>query len=567
MSSEPTGVSEQRASGLDDAADAGQRPDCVMTSEKHPSPDFRLEAPEHFNFSRDVIDRWAEDPERRALWIVDEEGGEREWTFAELATESRRTANALAEAGVRRGDVVLLILPRVVEWWTMNLACHRLGAIVSPGTIQLSGKDIAYRIEAAEAACVVADPDVAPRVDQALADRPASPGPVRIIVGAERPDWLSLAELLDGAKDEFETAHTRSDEEALLYFTSGTTGGPKMTLHTHASYPLGHLITGRFWLDLDEQDVHWNISDLGWAKAGWSSLYGPWHMGATVFADRTGRFDPKRVIGILSRYPITCVCAAPTIFRLLVLEDLAGQTFPSLRSCVTAGEPLNPETFHSWKDATGVTIREGYGQTETVILVGTFAGVPPRPGSMGVVSPGLDVQIIDERGEVRPPGREGDLAVRVRPERPVGLFKEYWKEPERTANYFKGDWYLTGDRAVRDADGYLYFVGRADDVILSSAYRIGPFEVESALLEHEAVAESAVVASPDEIRGSVVKAFIVLAPGFEPSDQLARQLQEHVKELTAPYKYPRKVEFVDDLPKTVSGKIRRAELRQREMST
>jgi acetyl-CoA synthetase/medium-chain acyl-CoA synthetase len=351
--------------------------------------------------------------------------------------------------------------------------------------------------------------------------------------------------LLEGS-GEFETADTRSDEMALLYFTSGTTGGPKMTVHTHASYPLSHLITGKYWLDLTEQDVHWNITDTGWAKAGWSSIFGPWHMGATIFAHHEERFHAKRALEILDEYPITSVCAPPTILRMFVLEDLSRYEFPSLRSVVTAGEPL-------------------YGQTETVVIVGAFRGVTPRPGSMGVAAPGFDLQVIDDDGNVLPPGREGDLAVRVKPDHPVGLFREYWKEPERTARFFKGDWYITGDRAVRDEDGYFYFVGRADDVILSAAYRIGPFEVESALLEHEAVAESAVVASPDPVRGSVVKAFIVLSPGYEPSRDLARRLQQFVKRTTAPYKYPRRVEFVTELPKTVSGKIRRAELRQREI--
>ena len=526
--------------------------------------EFRLEAPEHFNFARDVVDRWAEDPEHRALWWIDDDGAEQQWTFAQVARASRRAANVLATAGVRRGDVVMLVLPRVADWWVLNIACHRLGAVVSPGTTQLSVKDLAYRIDAAEAACVITSAEVAPRADEAIRGLSTSRERVRIIAEAERPGWLSLSEAIARASEDFETAGTRSDEVAILYFTSGTTGGPKMTLHTHASYPLGHLITGKFWLNLSEQDVHWNISDLGWAKAGWSSLYGPWHMGATVFVHQTERFEPKRALDILGAYPITSVCAAPTILRMLVQEDLSTHEFPTLRSCVTAGEPLNPETFHTWRNATGVTIREGYGQTETVVLAGAFVGVDPSPGSMGVPSPGFEVRVVDEHGHVLPPTREGDLAVRVSPERPVGLFKEYWKEPERTARYFRGDWYITGDRAVQDEDGYLYFVGRADDVILSAAYRIGPFEVESALLEHEAVVESAVVASPDEIRGSVVKAFVVLAPGFEPSDELTRQLQAHVKRLTAPYKYPRRIEYVGDLPKTVSGKIRRSELRERE---
>ncbi len=527
--------------------------------------DYRLEVPEHFNFSRDVIDRWAEDPQHRALWWIDDHGNERQWTFAELARDSRKVAGGLARLGVSRGDVVLVILPRVVEWWLTSLGCFRVGAVVSPGTIQLSAKDIAHRIQAAEATCVVTIPEVTSRVEEAIESLGGSTKLKACIAagGGWRPGWYGFADLLEGSAD-FETAATGSDEMALLYFTSGTTGGPKMTVHTHASYPLGHLVTGKFWLDLTEDDVHWNITDTGWAKAGWSSIFGPWHMGATIFAHHEERFHAKRALEILNEYPITSVCAPPTILRMFVLEDLSRYEFSSLRSVVTAGEPLNPETYESWEAATGVTIREGYGQTETVVLVGAFHGVKPRPGSMGVAAPGFDLQVIDDDGNVLPPGREGDLAVRVKPERPVGLFKEYWKEPERTARFFKGDWYITGDRAVLDEDGYFHFVGRADDVILSAAYRIGPFEVESALLEHEAVAESAVVASPDPVRGSVVKAFVVLSPGHEPSKDLARRLQQFVKRTTAPYKYPRRVEFVSELPKTVSGKIRRAELRQRE---
>ena len=529
--------------------------------------DFRLEVPEHFNFSRDVMDRWAEDPQRRALWWIDDHGNERQWTFAELARDSRKVASGLARLGVARGDVVLVILPRIVEWWLTSLGCFRVGAVVSPGTIQLSAKDIAQRIKSAEAACVVTIPEVAPRVEEAIESLGNSTTLKACVSagGGWQPGWYGFEDLLDGAPEDFETADTRSDEMALLYFTSGTTGGPKMTVHTHASYPLGNLVTGKFWLDLTEQDVHWNITDTGWAKAGWSSIFGPWHMGATIFAHHEERFHVKRALEILDEYPITSVCAPPTILRMFVLEDLSRYEFPSLRSVVTAGEPLNPETYESWEAATGVTIREGYGQTETVVLAGAFRGVTPRPGSMGVAAPGFDLQVIDDDGKVLPAGREGDLAVRVKPDRPVGLFKEYWKEPERTARFFRGDWYITGDRAVRDEDGYFHFVGRADDVILSAAYRIGPFEVESALLEHDAVAESAVVASPDRVRGSVVKAFIVLSPGYEPSAELARELQQFVKRTTAPYKYPRRVEFVAELPKTVSGKIRRAELRQREI--
>jgi acetyl-CoA synthetase/medium-chain acyl-CoA synthetase len=366
------------------------------------------------------------------------------------------------------------------------------------------------------------------------------------------------------AAEDFPAADTASDENAICYFTSGTTGYPKMAMHTHASYPLAHETTGRFWLDQRPNDLHWNISDTGWAKAAWSSYFGPWYCGSAVFVHHTEGFDPVRALQLLQRYPITTVCGAPTLYRMLVLQDLTAYRFPALRHCVAAGEPLNPEVIATWKERTGLTIRDGYGQTETVLLCGSFPCLEPRPGSMGKPAPGIDLHVIDEQGNPSPPHTEGELAVRIRPERPLGLFKEYWRDPERTAASFQGEWYLTGDRAYVDEEGFFWFVGRADDVILSSGYRIGPFEVESALLEHPSVAESAVVSSPDETRGEVVKAFVVLAPGFEGSDALRAELQEHVKKVTAPYKYPRSLEFVEALPKTVSGKIRRVELRERE---
>jgi acyl-coenzyme A synthetase/AMP-(fatty) acid ligase len=306
------------------------------------------------------------------------------------------------------------------------------------------------------------------------------------------------------------------------------------------------------------------VSDTGWAKAAWSSYFGPWNMGAALFVHHTDRFEPKKTLELLAKHPITTMCGAPTIYRMLVLEDLSKYKFPALRHCVGAGEPLNPEIIEVWKKATGCTIRDGYGQTETVLLCGSFPCIEPRFGSMGKPTPGFDLQVIDEDGNILPPDKEGDIAVRVEPVRPVGLFKEYWKEPERTASVYRKGWYLTGDRAYRDKDGYFWFVGRADDVILTSGYRIGPFEVESALIEHPAVAESAVVSSPDETRGEVVKAFVILAPGYKPSDALAKELQDHVKKVTAPYKYPRKIDFVTTLPKTISGKIRRVELRNKE---
>jgi acetyl-CoA synthetase/medium-chain acyl-CoA synthetase len=327
---------------------------------------------------------------------------------------------------------------------------------------------------------------------------------------------------------------------------------------------MAHETTGRFWLDLRQGDLHWNISDTGWAKAAYSSYCGPLICGATIFVDQCARFDAGRILELMERYPVTTFCSAPTVYRMLVLEDLSRIRFKSLRHCVGAGEPLNPEIIETWESATGLTIRDGYGQTETVLLCGVYPCLPRRPGSMGLPIPGIDLDIVDDKGNILPAGREGDIAVRVVPVRPAGLFKEYWKEPDKTAAVFRGDWYITGDRGYRDEEGYFWFVSRADDVITSAGYRIGPFEVESALIEHPAVAESAVVASPDELRGAVVKAYIVLVPGSAGGQEMIRELQDHVKKVTAPYKYPRKIEFVEALPKTISGKIRRIELRNRE---
>jgi acyl-coenzyme A synthetase/AMP-(fatty) acid ligase len=369
--------------------------------------------------------------------------------------------------------------------------------------------------------------------------------------------------VVGAASPVFAAADTAPDDDALCYFTSGTTGYPKMAIQTQG-YGLAHQITGRYWLDLRPDDVHWNLSDTGWAKAAWSSYFGPWTCGATIFVHHAEGFDPKRSLEVLAQYPITTFCGAPTIYRMVVLQDLSQYEFKTLRHCVGAGEPLNPEVIETWQRATGLVIRDGYGQTESVLLCASFPCLEPRFGSMGKPSPGIDLAVIDDDGSVLPAGREGDVAVRVKPARPPGLFKEYRGDEERTQKAFRGDWYLTGDRAYVDEDGYFWFVGRADDVILSAGYRIGPFEVESALLEHPAVVESAVVSSPDDMRGEVVKAFVVLAAGVAGSDELVKTLQDHVKHVTAPYKYPRKIEFVASLPKTVSGKIRRVELRERE---
>ena len=533
-----------------------------MTDYDKTYKEFEWEVPEYFNFAGDVIDKWAEDPDKLAMWWVDDDGNEVKKTFADISRTSKQFANVLEEQGVGQGDVVMVILPRNYEWWEVFTACIRMGALLAPGTTQLTSKDLDYRANAAQAACIVTNEEIAAKFDEVEDHCPTVKA--KVIVGGQRDGWTFYTDAVEKASDGFETAQTKSDDNCLVYFTSGTVGMPKMALHTHASYPIGHQVTGRFWLDLKPDDLHWNISDTGWAKAAWSSYFGPWNQGAAQFVHHTNRFDPKKTLDLLSRYPVTVMCGAPTIYRMLVLQDLTGYRFPSLRHCVGAGEPLNPEIIEVWKKAADCTIRDGYGQTETVLLCGAFPCIEPRFGSMGKSSPGFDLQVVDEDGNVLPRNTEGDIAVRVKPNRPVGLFKEYWKEPERTASVYRGDWYLTGDQAYVDEDGYFWFVGRADDVILTSGYRIGPFEVESALIEHPAVAESAVVSSPDETRGEVVKAYVIVSPGYTPSDDLAKELQDHVKKVTAPYKYPRKIEFVESLPKTISGKIRRVELRNKE---
>jgi len=516
-------------------------------------------APERYNFARDTIGRLAaERPDNRALLWVGPDGATIDRSFAQIAEAGARAARVLAEAGVTRGDTVLLLMSREIEWWELMLGCVTLGAIASPGTVQLSAKDIAYRARAAGARCVVGTGDTAPRVEAAA----LSADLARVHVGGPRQGWIDYAAARAVVRPFDGFADTGADEEALCYFTSGTTGQPKMTTHGHG-YALAHRITGEYWLDLKPGDLHWNLSDTGWAKAAWSSLFAPWQQGAAIFVHHGAGFDPVATMDLLTHFPITTLCAPPTAYRMFVRAALGDRVFPALRHCVSAGEPLNPEVIDLWRTATGLDIHDGYGQTETVLLCANRPGAT-RQGSMGRPAPPFDLVVIDETGTPLPPGIEGDIALRVDGVRPPGLFLGYRDDPDRTAGVFRHGWYLTGDRATVDEEGFFWFVGRSDDVILSSGYRIGPFEVESALFEHPAVAESAVVASPDPTRGEVVKAFVVLAAGHAPSDDLVRELQDHVKATTAPYKYPRRISFVEKLPKTVSGKIRRKELRDGE---
>jgi acetyl-CoA synthetase/medium-chain acyl-CoA synthetase len=516
--------------------------------------------PTYFNFACDVMERWGrERSEALALWCVDDRGGnEQKFSFGQLGENLRRAASFLHALGIARGDRVLVVLPRLPQWWIAMLGLTKLGAVPIPGTPLLTARDIRYRIEAAGVRAIISDAEGAAKVD-------GFDG-VRLLVGTERPGWANFDAGLRDTSPEFDCEPTRSDEPGLIYFTSGTTGPPKMVLHTQASYGLGHQLTGELWLDLRPDDVHWCLTDTGWAKAAWSCLFGPWQMGACVFAmDARGKFDPVATLRTLAQYPITTMCAPPTALRLMVREDLSAYRFPNLRHSVSAGEPLNPEVIATWKSATGLTLYEGYGQTETVVLIGNFRslGDEVRPGSMGKPAPGFTVALLDDDLNELPAGREGEIAVRVKPERPPGLFQEYWRNTAENAARFRGDWYLTGDRAMRDGDGYYWFVGRGDDVIKSAGYRIGPFEVESALIEHPAVLEAAVVGKADPVRGQIVKAFVVLRKGGAAGDDLKRELQVHCQRVTAPYKYPREIEFVAELPKTISGKIRRVELRQR----
>jgi acyl-coenzyme A synthetase/AMP-(fatty) acid ligase len=532
-----------------------------MTDYDKEYKEFKWQVPEYYNFAGDVFDKWAQDKEKLAMLWVDDSGMEIRKTFHDISVASKKMANVLTSRGIKQGDVVIVVLPRNIEWWIIFTACIRCGAMIAPGTTQLTAKDLEFRANKSDAACIITNPAIAATFDE-VKDK-CNTIISKIVITEPKEDWVFLDDAMAQASENFETAKTKADDNCLVYFTSGTTGFPKMALHTH-SYGFGHMVTGKYWLDLKENDMHWNVSDTGWAKAAWSSYFGPWNQGAAQFVHHTDRFDPKVTLDLLAKYPITTMCGAPTIYRMLVLQDLSRYTFPTLRHCVGAGEPLNPEIIEVWKKATGCTIRDGYGQTETVLLAGNFPCITPRFGSMGKPTPGIDLHVIDDKGNILGPDEEGDIAVRIEPERPVGLFKEYWKEPDRTASSFIPGWYLTGDRAYVDEDGYFWFVGRSDDVILTSGYRIGPFEVESALIEHPAVAESAVVSSPDDTRGEVVKAFVILAPGYRPGDDLIKEIQNHVKKTTAPYKYPRKIEFVDELPKTISGKIRRIELRESE---
>ena len=531
---------------------------------------FKIEVPEYFNFGFDVVDAWArKDRNKIAMVWTNQQGDEKFFTFRDISKRSNEIVNMMIKYKIGKGDRVLIMLHRVPEWWFMIVALIKMGVVYIPAPTMLTPKDLEYRINVSEAKMVITDVENAHKVDEIADICPSLQ--TKMVVDGTRDGWLSYPrELIYPAPVSSRIINlkgmrkTRSSDPMVIFFSSGTTGEPKMVMHSH-DYPLGHIVTARFWHDVRSNDLHFTVSDTGWAKSAWGKLLGQWVEGAAVFVyDYRNKFNATELLPIIEKYGITTFCAPPTIYRMLIMADLRKYDFSELRHCVSAGELINPEVIKAWKDATGLEIYEGYGQTETVLCIGTFPSIEPRYGSMGKPTPGWHIELHDEDGKQVKPGEEGSIAIRIDP-RPVGFFMEYWGNEEANANSTRGEFYYTGDRAIKDEDGYFWFVGRDDDVIKASGYRIGPFEVESAILEHQAVQEAAVVGSPDIIRGFVVKAFIVLKSGYEPSDKMARDIQEYVKSVTAPYKYPRKIEFVNELPKTISGKIKRKDLREAEM--
>ncbi|HBE76923.1 MAG TPA: acetyl-CoA synthetase [Firmicutes bacterium] len=532
---------------------------------------FKVRVPENFNFAFDVVDEWAEkSPDKVALVWCDEHGAEATFTFREIKYYSDKAANFFTALGIKKGDPVMLILRRRYEFWFSIIALHKIGAITIPATHLLKKKDLIYRNNAADVKLIVAvaGDEVVEHIDSAEADSPSLKH--KVLVGGEREGWHNFTSELAKAGETFMKPTgadmTQNKDIMLLYFTSGTTGYPKMVQHNF-TYPLGHIVTAKYWQCVQENQLHLTVSETGWAKSVWGKLYGQWLAGAVVFVYDFDKFVPEDLLTVIAKYKIATFCAPPTIYRYLIKEDFGKYDLSNLKYCAVAGEPLNPEVYNKFLSLTGIRLREAYGQTELTVTLATYPWLEPKPGSMGKPSPGYEIDIVDiydEEGRSCDVGEIGEIIVRTDNKIPVGLFEGYYRDPELTGSVWHNGLYHTGDTAWRDEDGYFWFVGRTDDVIKSSGYRIGPFEVESALLEHPAVLECAVTAVPDEVRGQVVKATIVLTKNYSAGDALKKELQEHVKNITAPYKYPRIIEFVSELPKTISGKIRRVEIREND---
>ena len=545
-----------------------------FTSEADFREHLHFKVPETFNFAYDVMDEWAKVAPDKLAWLwTSERGEELKATYAQFKEQTDQAAAYFLSLGIRRGDKVMLILKRHYQWWVSMMALCKIGAVAIPATHMLTASDIVYRNQRASVKAIICvnDEYVTTQVLQAMAESPTVEVLVAVNSLAERNkpvaegfhDWFAE---LEKAPAFVRPEKVNSNEDTMLmYFTSGTSGEPKMVAHDYL-YALGHLITGVFWHNLDEDSVHLTVADTGWGKAVWGKLYGQWFAGATVFVYDHEKFTAEKIMRMMEKYHITSFCAPPTIYRFMLQEDLSKYDLSSLRYCTTAGEALEPVVFQKFFDLVGVKMMEGFGQTETTMTLGTFPWVKPKPGSMGKPNPQYDIQLLRPDGTPCEDGEKGEICIDTSAGKPLGLFKGYYRDTELTEKVWHDNLYHTGDLAWRDEEGYFWFVGRADDVIKSSGYRIGPFEVESALMTHPAVVECAVTGVPDEIRGMVVKATVVLAKEWKDKDKeaLVKELQGHVKRVTAPYKYPRIIEFVDALPKTISGKIRRVEIRERD---
>ena len=538
----------------------------TFSSQEDFMKNFKIIVPENFNFGYDVVDEWAKtDPDKKALCWINDKGEHIDFTFADIKRESDKTASYFSSLGIGHGDMVMLILKRRFEFWFSIIALHKLGAICIPATHLLTEKDIIYRCNAADIKMIVAvgDDIVIDHINRSIEKSPTLQHIVSI--GPKVPEgWEDFHKGIEEAAPFVKPEHPNTNSDtSLLYFTSGTTGNPKMVIHDF-TYPLGHIITGAYWHNLTRDSLHFTLADTGWGKAVWGKLYGQWIVGATVFVYDFEKFAADDVLKMISKYKITSFCAPPTVFRFFIREDLTKYDISSLKYCTIAGEALNPKVYEEFYRLTGIKLMEGFGQTETTLTIATYPWVTPKPGSMGIRNPQYDIDLLTSDGRRAEDGEQGQIVIHTDNGKPLGLFKGYYRDPELTKEAYHDNVYYTGDVAWRDEDGYFWFVGRADDVIKSSGYRIGPFEVESAVMTHPAVAECAITGVPDEVRGQVVKATIVLSKEYKDKagEALVKEIQDHVKRVTAPYKYHRIVEFTDELPKTTSGKIKRVDIRK-----
>ncbi|NQV59331.1 MAG: AMP-binding protein [Alphaproteobacteria bacterium] len=524
--------------------------------------EFKLDIPDDFNFAFDVLAKQAAEADKTALIAVATDGASAvEHSYGDLERASNQFAHVLKDLGAAKGDFAFVMITRIPAFYHVLFGCMKTGVVAMPGTNLLTAHDIEYRVNRSGAKIVIVTAEHAEKVE-AVRDKCPTLEHL-IIIGEERDGWTCKESASAAAPDTFSRSlvpPTSRDDLMLIYFTSGTTSMPKMVARDH-SYGLAHTITCNYWQGLRRDDIHWTLTDTGWAKAAWGIIFPPIIAGAAIMLYDAAGFDADTHLKLIEKYKVTTFCAPPTVYRLFAQMDVSGHDLSSIRHCIGAGEPLNPEAMRSWKAATGCDIHDGYGQTETVNIVANYPGMEIRPGSMGKPVPGIDIGIIDDDGNIVDDDTVGHIAVKITDPYPPGLFHGYFRDEAATAKSFRHGWYYTGDTATRDADGYIWFVGRSDDIISSSGYRISPFEVESALVEHPAVIESAVVGKPDALRGEIVKAYVILAAGYEGSDELTVEIQDFVKNLTAPYKYPREIEYREALPKTISGKIRRVELR------